>query len=106
MAFKPVNVACIGMGWWSDVLADAITRSDKLKIVACFTRSEDKRQAFAAKYGCKAAPSYEAILEDRSIDAIINTTPNNVHLDTTRAAAAAGKHMFLDKPIATTIADA
>jgi len=106
MAFEPVKVACIGMGWWSDVLADAIKRSDKLKIVACFTRSENKRQAFAAKYGCKAAPSYEAILEDRGIDAIINTTPNNVHLETTRAAAAAGKHTFLDKPIATTIADA
>jgi predicted dehydrogenase len=106
MAFKPVNVACIGMGWWSDVLADAIKRSDKLRIAACFTRSENKRQAFAAKYGCKAAPSYEAILEDRSIDAIINTTPNNVHLETTRAAAVAGKHTFLDKPIATTIADA
>ncbi len=106
MAFEPVNVACIGMGWWSDVLADAIKRSDKLRIAACFTRSENKRQAFAAKYGCKAAPSYEAILEDRGIDAIINTTPNNVHLETTRAAAAAGKHTFLDKPIATTIADA
>lgn len=106
MAFEPVKVACIGMGWWSDVLADAIKRSDKLKIVSCFTRSESKRQAFAVKYGCKAAPSYEAILKDRGIDAIINTTPNNVHLETTRAAAAAGKHMFLDKPIATTIADA
>lgn len=106
MAFEPVKVACIGMGWWSDVLADAITRSDKLKIVSCYTRTENKRQAFAAKYGCKAAPTYEAILEDRGIDAIINTTPNNVHLDTTRAAAAAGKHTFLDKPIATTIIDA
>jgi predicted dehydrogenase len=106
MAFKPINVACLGMGWWSDVLADAIKRSDKLKIVSCYTRTEQKRQTFAAKYGCKSAPSYEAILEDRSIDAIINTTPNNVHLESTRAAAAAGKHMFLDKPIATTIADA
>ncbi len=106
MAFKPVNVACIGMGWWSDVLADAIVRSDKIKIVSCFTRTEEKRQAFAAKYGCKAAPSYEAILKDSGVDAIINTTPNNVHLDTTRAAAEAGKHTFLDKPIATTIADA
>jgi predicted dehydrogenase len=106
MAFEPVKVACIGMGWWSDVLADAIMRSDKLKIVSCYTRTEEKRQAFAAKYSCKAAPSYEAILEDRGIDAIINTTPNNVHLETTRAAAAVGKHTFLDKPIATTIADA
>src|SRR5712691_6841512 len=105
MALEPLRVACIGMGWWSDVLADAIQRSGKLKIVACYTRSEEKRRAFAGKYGCRAAPSYEAILEDRSIQAIINTTPNNVHLETTRAAAAAGKHVFLDKPIANTIAD-
>ena len=105
-ANEPVRVASIGIGWWSDVLADAIKRSRKLEIVSCYTRSADKRQAFAAKYACKAAPSYDAILEDRTIEAIINTTPNNVHLDTTRAAARAGKHVFLDKPIANTIADA
>jgi predicted dehydrogenase len=50
-------------------------------------------------------PGYDAILKDGSIEAIINTTPNNVHLETTRAAAQAGKHVFLDKPIANTIAD-
>jgi len=104
--FEPVKVACVGMGWWSDVLADAIKRSDKLKIVACFSRSDEKRRAFAAKYGCAAAPSFEAILSDRQIEAIINTTPNNVHLETTRAAARAGKNVFLDKPIANSIADA
>ena len=106
MSVEPVRVACIGMGWWSDVLADAIVRSGKLKIAACYTRSEEKRAKFAAKYGCKAAPSYAAILEDRTIEAIVNTTPNNVHLETTRLAAAAGKHVFLDKPIANTIAEA
>ena len=106
MAFEPVKVASIGMGWWSDVLADAIKRSGKLEIVACYTRSPEKREAFAAKYGCRAAPSYEAVLEDRGIEAIINTTPNNVHCETTCAAARAGKHVFLDKPIANTIADA
>jgi predicted dehydrogenase len=101
----PVRVACIGMGWWSDVLADAVVRSGRLEIAACYTRSDEKRQKFAAKYGCVAAPSYEAILADRRIEAIINTTPNNVHLETTRQAAAAGKHVFLDKPIANSIAD-
>jgi predicted dehydrogenase len=105
MTAAPLRVACIGMGWWSDVLADAIVRSGKLKIAACYTRSAEKRAKFAAKYGCAAAPSYEAILEDRSIEAIVNTTPNNVHLETTRAAAAAGKHVFLDKPIANTVAE-
>jgi len=101
----PVRVACLGMGWWSDVLADAMGRSKQFAIVSCYTRSEDKRSAFARKYGCAAAPSYEAILGDRSIEAIVNTTPNNVHLETTRAAARAGKHVFLDKPIANTVAD-
>jgi predicted dehydrogenase len=105
MAHEPLRVASIGMGWWSDVLADAIQRSKKLKIVACYTRSEDKRKAFAAKYGCAAAPNYQVILQDRSIEAIINTTPNNVHLETTLAAAMAGKHVFLDKPIANTVSE-
>jgi predicted dehydrogenase len=95
----------VGMGWWSDVLADAMKRSNRFEIAACYTRSEPKRRAFSKKYGCAAAPSYEAILADSSIEAIVNTTPNNVHLETTRAAARAGKHVFLDKPIANTIAD-
>ena len=94
------------MGWWSDVLADAIQRSGKLTIAACYSRSEGKRQAFSKKYNCRAARTYEEILNDRGIEAIINTTPNSAHLETTVAAAKAGKHVFLDKPIANTVADA
>jgi predicted dehydrogenase len=105
MAVEPLRVASLGMGWWSDVLADAINRSGKLTITACYSRSEEKRAAFAAKYGCRAVPSYEAILADKDIEAVINTTPNGVHLETTRAAADAGKHVFLDKPIANTVSD-
>jgi predicted dehydrogenase len=103
MSNAPVRVAVLGMGWWSDVLSDAIKRSSELEIVACFSRSEDKRRAFAQKYGCRAAASYEEILKDPAIQGIVNTTPNNVHLETTRAAAQAGKHVFLDKPIANTV---
>jgi len=104
-AQAPLSVACIGMGWWSDVLADAIKRSGKLRIAACYSRSDQKRGAFADKYGCRAASSYAEILSDDSIEAIVNTTPNNVHLETTLSAARAGKHVFLDKPIANSIAD-
>src|SRR5260370_1088940 len=105
MALEPLRVACIGMGWWSDVLADAIHRSKKLKIVACYTRSEDKRRAFAAKYGCSPAPSYEPVRKNRSMEAMANPTPNDAHWETPRAAAAAGKHVFLDKPIANTVSE-
>ena len=105
MSSDPVRVASLGMGWWSDVLAEAAGRSGALEIVACYTRSADKRGVFARQFGGKPAESYEEILEDDSIEAILNTTPNHAHLETTRAAAEAGKHVFLDKPIANTIAD-
>jgi len=106
MSKEPVRVACLGMGWWSDVLADAAGRSSEIDIVACYTRSDDKRTAFAEKYDCRAASSYEDLLADDAVQAIINTTPNAVHLETVRAAAECGKHVFLDKPIANSVVDA
>jgi predicted dehydrogenase len=106
MAHARLRVGCIGMGWWSDVLADAMVRSGKFQIEACFTRSEEKRQAFARKYGCRPESSFAAMLDDPALEAIINTTPNDVHRETTEAAAEAGKHVFLDKPIANTVSDA
>src|ERR1700739_2226195 len=105
MKTEKLRVAVIGMGWWSDVLSDAIKRSDKVEIVSCFTRSEDKRKAFAEKYNCRQAASYDDVLKDPSIEAIINTTPNSAHLETTAMAAGAGKQGFLDKPIANTVAE-
>jgi predicted dehydrogenase len=105
MGSEKLRVAVLGVGWWSDVLADAARRSDRIEIAACYSRSPDKRTAFAAKYGCRPAASYAEILKDPAIEVIINTTPNSVHLQTTREAAEAGKHVFLDKPIANTVAD-
>jgi predicted dehydrogenase len=105
VTFNPLRVACIGMGWWSDVLADAMQRSGKLAILSCYSRSQEKREKFAAKYRCRAAPSYEAVLADAEVEAVVNTTPNDVHLATTSAAAEAGKHVFLDKPIANSVAE-
>ena len=105
MSSEPVRVACLGLGWWSDVLADAAGRTSEIDIVACFTRSEENRAAFAKKYDCRAAASYQEILADDSVRAIFNTTPNSAHLETVRLAAESGKHVFLDKPIANTVAD-
>jgi predicted dehydrogenase len=102
---SPLRVGSIGIGWWSDVLADAVQRSGKLKLVTCYSGSAEKRKNFADKYGCRAAASYAELLADPEIEAVINTTPNDVHRSTSCAAAAAGKHVFLDKPIANTVAD-
>ncbi len=107
MSQSPFKVASIGIGWWSDVLAEAAGRTGgRVQVMSCFTRSEDKRRAFAEKFDCRAAASLAEILTNAEVAGVINTTPNHVHLETTRAAAQAGKHVFLDKPVANTIGEA
>ncbi len=107
MAFEPVNVACIGMGWWSDVLADAIKRSGKLqnrRVLHALGRQARRRSPPSTAAAPRA--SYEAILADQSIDAIINTTPNNVHLETTaRRGARRASTCFSTSRSPTPIAD-
>ena len=78
----PLRVACIGMGWWSDVLADAIKRSSQLKIVACYSRSEQKRAAFAAKMRfqrlpCSCAFAPRTNVNDNCFFSITNLAPCN-----------------------------
>jgi len=94
-----LKAASVGLGWWSDVLADSIQgKSTKLRIVGGFARSPEKRKVFAEKFGAKPYPSYEAILADPAIDAVILTTPHSEHSRHVIQAAEAGKHVFVEKP--------
>lgn len=102
-----LRCASIGMGWWSDELADAVHgKSDAIRIVTCFTRSAEKRAAFAEKYGTGTHESYEAVLADGTVDAVILTTPHSIHAEQVIAAAQAGKHVFCEKPFTLTRASA
>jgi predicted dehydrogenase len=100
-----MRVGIVGIGWWSDVLAKVVARSDKLELRAGFSRSPEKTARFAEEFACEAMPSYEAMLALDDLDAVILTTPNSAHRPGTEAAAAAGKHVFVEKPIANSIAD-
>jgi predicted dehydrogenase len=96
-----IRAASIGLGWWSGELANAIQgKSDKLRLDSCYSRSEEKRQAFAERYGTRMHPTMEALLSDASIDAVLITTPHSLHAQHVAAAARAGKHVFVEKPFA------
>lgn len=102
-----VKIGIVGLGWWSDELAKAIHgKSDKLSIVGGATRSPEKRQTFAERYAAHAYDSYEALLRDPGIDAVLLTTPHSLHAAHVIAAAEAGKHVFVEKPLALTAATA
>jgi predicted dehydrogenase len=100
-----VKVGIVGIGWWSDVLAAVIEKSDALELRAGYSRSGDKTAAFAERFQCEAAVSYEAMLAMEDLDGIILTTPNSAHRQGAEAALAAGKHVFVEKPISNTLED-
>jgi predicted dehydrogenase len=85
------------------VLTRAAAKSPDIKIVAGFSRSEDKRLAFQQEMGVQAAASMEAMLSDPQIQGVILTVPNEQHLPVATEVAKAGKHVYTEKPIASTL---
>jgi len=103
---RPVRVAAVGVGWWARTLADAAGRGTGLTLVACTSRTPESRAAFARTYGCRDLPSLEAVLADPEVEGVLIATPHSAHAAQVVAAAGAGKHVFVDKPFALTVADA
>lgn len=106
MSSAPVKVALVGVGWWSTPVGGAAKRSPRLDLAACFTRNPEKRAAFAKAHGCAEAGSFEEILRDGSIEGILLTTPNSAHGEQITAALQAGKHVWVEKPLTNTLAEA
>jgi predicted dehydrogenase len=102
---SPVRLAIIGLGRWAKVLTRASAKSEKFKIVAGFSRSPEKRDAFQAELSVPSAPTMDAILTDPSIEGVILTVPNEQHLPMARAVAKARKHVYTEKPIASTLVE-
>src|ERR1051325_9935085 len=100
---EPVKVGIVGLGRWAKVLTRASQKSDKLKIVAGYSRTEDKRAAFAKEFGVAAAPALATMLADPAIHGVILTVPNEQHLPVAAQVARAGKHVYTEKPIASTL---
>jgi predicted dehydrogenase len=102
---KPVGVALVGTGMWARRLADAIGRTSSLELVTCFGRDPERRETFAREVGCEAASSFEAAVEDGRVEGVLLVTPNSVHAEQAVACAERGRHVFLEKPIADTLAE-
>lgn len=100
-----VRLGIIGLGRWARVLARASKLSDELEIVAGFSRTQEKRAAFTAATGVVSTESIEALLARDDIAGIILTVPNEQHLPVAQRVAEAGKHIYTEKPIASTLVD-
>jgi predicted dehydrogenase len=105
MSTAPIKVGIIGLGRWARVLARAAKLSDKIEIVAGYSRSQEKRSAFAKETGIAVVPDLQSLLSDPDTQGMILTVPNEQHLPVALEVAKAGKHVYTEKPIASTLED-
>ena len=100
-----VRLASIGTGRWAGELADAVARSGQAEVVSGWARRPEGREAFGEKFGCRPAGSLEELLADPEVQGVIITTSHQSHREMIEQAAAAGKHVFVDKPFTNTVED-
>src|SRR5436305_4446448 len=103
MTTHPVKVGIVGLGRWAKVLTRAATKSDKIKIVAAFSRSEEKRTAFEQDTGVPTVSDLQTMLSNCEVEGAILTVPNEQHLAVAAEVAKARKHVYTEKPIASTL---
>ena len=102
-----LNLAVIGLGWWGQThLRATHEKSDTVRITTVVDLNAELAKSTANEFGLKAAESYQAVLADPEIDGVILVTPHSLHTDQIVACAAAGKHIFTEKPFALKKADA
>ena len=102
-----LRIGVIGLGWFGEFHCDAIMGVPNLELAALCTRTPERLKAMAAKFGVgKTTRDYRELLADPGIDAVSIVTMWDQHTEPAVAALEAGKHVFLEKPIASTVEDA
>ena len=93
-----LDVAIIGLGWWGKILTQTLAESSKIRVTRLFDLDEQGRK-FADEAGVPFAGSFEEVLGDDGIDAVILATPHSFHESQIIAVSGAGKHVFCEKPL-------
>jgi predicted dehydrogenase len=101
-----INAAIIGLGWWGKTIARALASSEVVKPLLGVDPLESERDVMAAELGMATCASFAEALARRDIQAVILCSPQTEHAAQIEAAAHAGKHVFCEKPLCTTAAEA
>jgi len=101
-----VRLALVGLGYWGPNLARNLAILDNAELVVLCDANEERLRRIGRQYpSARLVPSFEDVLADDTIDAVVVATPVDTHFDLCRAALAAGKHVMVEKPLATSSAE-
>jgi predicted dehydrogenase len=100
---RMIKAGIVGLGWWGKTLVESAENSDAIRFTAGTTRTVTPEvEAFAKQKNFRLAPRFDALLTDKDIDAVVLATPHSMHVTQVMAAAAAGKHVYCEKPFTLT----
>jgi predicted dehydrogenase len=102
-----VRGAIVGLGWWGKTLVNAAQgKSADISFTVAATGTRAKAEDFCREKGIKLLDGYDQVLADPDVDAVVLATPHSMHEDQVKRAAAAGKHVFCEKPFTLTAGSA
>jgi predicted dehydrogenase len=94
-----IRAAVIGIGRWGRTLVNSVQgKSTAIRFTVGQTRTRSSAEAFCAENGIALKDDLDAILADPAIDAVVFATPHSQHREQVERTAAAGKHVFMEKP--------
>jgi predicted dehydrogenase len=100
-----IRAAVIGLGWWGQTILKSLLNNTVISPVLAVDPLDQARAA-ASALGVETAPRFENALANSNVDAVILCTPQERHAEQIVAAARSGRHVFCEKPLCTTSADA
>src|ERR1051326_2036793 len=102
-----IRAAILGLGRWGRSLVNSVQgKSRDIQFVAAHTRTRATAEAFCRDKGVPFVDAYAQILADPNVDAVVLATPHSRHAEQIRAAAPAGKHICVKKPMTLDLASA
>ncbi len=102
----PLRVAVVGCGNIAGPYGDAMSARAEIKILGATDIDNARAQAWARKHGGRAYASFDEVLADPAVEAVINLTIQQAHVEVVTRCLAAGKHVHSEKPLAPTYAEA
>jgi len=103
---RPIRFGFVGCGEIAVFNAEAIATAPNTSTVACFDINPELAHDLAQRHGAVAMPSLPALLERDDVDAVVLSLPHHLHAPTALEAAQAGKHVVVEKPVATDLRSA
>jgi phthalate 4,5-cis-dihydrodiol dehydrogenase len=95
-----VNIGVVGAGFFGEMHAEAIREIPGLRLTAASRQDRSALDAFCRRFGAVPYTNYSELYADPDVDAVVIATPHQTHVDMAVQAAAAGKHVLLEKPMA------